>query len=411
MKFWLITVGEPLPLPGGKERLLRTGVLAGHLIRAGHEVVWWTSAVDHFRKQFHDLPAVFQADGGYTVRLLPGRLYRHNISLDRFRNHREIAAAFRQQAATLDRPDLVLCSLPTLELSRAATEYGRDHGIPVFLDIRDPWPDVYYQALPRPLRRFGPWIFSPLARDGKVAIREATGILAISRTYLEWARQLAGRQAGARDAVITHGYPTPPSTTTRDLDDLRRRFDIPVGALMCWFVGSFAWTYDLDTVIDAARRLAHRPDLVFVLTGAGDRDAEWRRRAAGLPNVRFTGWVDRETIAGLAQLAGAGLVSYTPDAPSSLTNKLFEYMSAGLPLLLGLRGEPEEVVRTWDCGLVYRPGDADDLARAVVELADDPTLRARLSAGSARAFKSEYAEEVIYPKLVAYLESQAKLGR
>ncbi len=412
MRFWLITLGEPLPLAGRRERLLRSGVLAAHLVRAGHEVTWWNSAVDHFRKQYHPVARPhFRAEEGYDIRLLPGRLYRHNISLARWRNHRETAKAFRREAPTLPRPDLILCSLPTLELCRAAIRFGAQTGTPVCLDIRDPWPDVYFQALPAWLRPAGPLFFAPFVWEAQAILREATGLLAVSQTYLDWGLRLAGRGRGPRDAVITHGYPTPPETSVAELDALRARFDLPAGAMICWFVGSFAWTYDLGTVIAAARLLRDRRDIAFVLTGAGDRDQEWRRQAAGLENVRFTGWVDRHTIAGLSRLAGAGLVSYTPEAPSTLTNKLFEYMSAGLPLLLGLKGEAEAVVREWDCGLVYQPGDAASLANAVVQLTVDPALRQRLAAGSARAFRTAFSEEVIYPRLVSYLEQQAAVGR
>jgi len=95
----------------------------------------------------------------------------------------------------------------------------------------------------------------------------------------------------------------------------------------------------------------------------------------------------------------------------SLTNKLFEYMSAGLPLLLGLAGEAETIVREWDCGIVYRPGDPADLARAVLAIADDPPLRRRLAEGSTRAFQTAFAEDVIYPRFVALLEAEARKGR
>lgn len=407
-RFWLITVGEPVPLPGTRERLLRTGVLAGHLARAGHQVTWWTSAVDHFRKRFHDIPAdPFPAEGGYDIRFLRGRLYRHNLSLDRLRNHREIARAFAREAPTLPRPDLILCSLPTIELSLAAVRFGQERGIPVLLDLRDPWPDVYYQMLPRPLRRLGPLLFFPFVREARLALSQATGLLAVSQAYLDWGLQLAGRGASAHDQVITHGYPDPRPVTEAARVKLAGELGVKPGMTVPWFVGSFAWHYDIGTVIDAARQLSARSDLLFILTGAGDRDAEWRARAAGLTNVRFTGWVDGETIATLGRIATAGLVSYSPGAPMSLTNKLFEYMSTGLPLLLGLPGEAEAIVRQWDCGLVYRPGDAGDLARAITALADDPALQARLSANATRAFTSDFAESIIYPKFVARLEREA----
>ena len=127
MRFWLITVGEPVPLPGGRERLLRTGVLAGHLARAGHDVTWWTSTVDHVHKRFHRIQGpVLPVEPRYEVRFLPGRLYRRNVSLNRLRNHREIARSFCETAPTLPQPDLVVCSLPPIELCVESVRFGRE---------------------------------------------------------------------------------------------------------------------------------------------------------------------------------------------------------------------------------------------------------------------------------------------
>ena len=412
MRFWLITVGEPVPLPGAGERLWRTGVLAQHLARAGHQVTWWTSVVDHFRKRFHPLPeGPLTAESGYQIRFLAGRLYRRNLSLDRLRNHREVARAFRREAPRLPLPDLILCSLPTLELSAAAVRFGAERELPVLLDIRDLWPDVFYQVLPQGLQRLGPLVFAPFVREARTALRGATGLLAVSQTYLDWGLRLAGRAAGPRDQVITHGYPRPRPVTEEAVATLQAALGVRPGMTVLWFVGSFARHADLGTVIDAARRLSGRDDLLFVLSGAGDREREWRERAAGLANVRFTGWVDGATIATLGRIASAGLVSYTPGATMSLTNKLFEYMSTGLPLVLGVRGEAETIARKWDCGLVYQPGDAADLAQTVKTLADDPALRRRLGEGSLRAFRTEFDESIIYPRFVSLLELEARRGR
>ena len=194
MRFWLITVGEPVPLPGGRERLLRTGVLGGHLARAGHDVTWWTSTVDHFRKRFHSVPGpVLSVQPRYEVRFLSGRLYHHNLSLARLRNHREIARAFRATAATVPQPDLIVCSLPPLELCVEAVHFGRERGIPVFLDVRDPWPDVFYQVLPVPLRRLGPLLFIPFAPGRNGYARRLRGIPALGSHASASRTRAAGR--------------------------------------------------------------------------------------------------------------------------------------------------------------------------------------------------------------------------
>ena len=97
IRIWLITVGEPLPLPGRRERPWRTGLLAEELASRGHEVLWWTSTVDHLTKSFFvdGQPSVEVSDR-LTIQFLRGVLYTRNVSLARLRNHRQIGRAFRR---------------------------------------------------------------------------------------------------------------------------------------------------------------------------------------------------------------------------------------------------------------------------------------------------------------------------
>src|SRR5687768_16760322 len=139
----MVTIGEPLPTDGESVRLLRCGILSDLLVRQGHEVLWWTSTFDHTQKRhrYSDDTGVTLHDG-YRLQLLHGRGYPHNISWERLADHRTLARKFSKLAADEPRPDVVLCSFPTIELSREAIRYGERTGVPVILDVRDPWPDV-----------------------------------------------------------------------------------------------------------------------------------------------------------------------------------------------------------------------------------------------------------------------------
>jgi len=75
MRVWLITIGEPLPL-GGRDRVLRTGFFARLLAERGHEVTWWTSAFDHFKKvHLATSDTTVDAGEGVSIRMLYGRGY------------------------------------------------------------------------------------------------------------------------------------------------------------------------------------------------------------------------------------------------------------------------------------------------------------------------------------------------
>jgi glycosyltransferase involved in cell wall biosynthesis len=63
--------------------------------------------------------------------------------------------------------------------------------------------------------------------------------------------------------------------------------------------------------------------------------------------------------------------------PFSLT--LIHALACGIPTIASDVGGNPEIVRDGESGLLFRRGDAPDLARAVARLAQDPALRARLA--------------------------------
>ena len=121
MRIWLITVGEPIPSDGKGDRLLRTGILAELLSSQGHQVPWWTSTFDHARKRHRaNKDTTVAVTDRYDIRMIHATDYRRNIGVRRWWNHRQTARRFGRLAVAEPRPDVILCSLPTVELCQAA---------------------------------------------------------------------------------------------------------------------------------------------------------------------------------------------------------------------------------------------------------------------------------------------------
>ncbi|MBI4419811.1 MAG: glycosyltransferase, partial [Gemmatimonadetes bacterium] len=169
MRTWLITVGEPLPLPGQRTRLLRTGRLALALVRRGHQVTWWTSTFDHFAKAGLDVDDVERLSAGLELRFLHGIPYDRNVSVRRLVNHWQLARGFRRRALEIAPPDVILCSFPTVELCWQATRYARRKGVPILIDVRDLWPDIFLSAMPGPLRWAGRMALRPMLQQARHA--------------------------------------------------------------------------------------------------------------------------------------------------------------------------------------------------------------------------------------------------
>ena len=101
----------------------------------------------------------------------------------------------------------------------------------------------------------------------------------------------------------------------------------------------------------------------------------WRQLAAGAGNVIFTGWVGADDINWLRAHAEVGLQPYIDGAPQGLANKLFEYLSAGVPVISSLQGENERLIERYRCGLTYKPGDALSCLEKIRVLADNDEMR------------------------------------
>ena len=377
-RFWLITVGEPLPGLSGDARPWRTGLLTAELMRRGHDVTWWTSRFDHFTKTFW--PSSTQDFGERArLRLLSGCGYQNHVSLSRLIDHAQLAQEFCRTASREPIPDAILCSFPTIELSLGAVGFAAARGLPVALDVRDLWPDIFVDVLPRPLRGLGRVASAPYTLATKRAFRGATAVVGVSEAYLDWGLAKAGRGRHMQDRVFHLGYERPRDRRSDpNSREVLTQFGARADKITCTFSGSFGRTYDLAPIFAVAEELDAR-GFQFVVCGDGERSAEWRRLASGGTNVHFTGWLAREPLEQVLAASDVGLAAYEDGAPQSIPNKVIEYLAAGLPVVSSLRGETEKLLRHERCGLSYDSRDSKTLLRALLALR---TLEERRRLGS-----------------------------
>lgn len=408
MKIWLITIGEPLPTDPGSPRLLRTGIVAGLLRDQGHEVVWWTSCFNHQTKQMraHVVGPAARAALGYDLRLLAGSGYRSNVSWQRLRDHRQLAQAFSEQAPTLPAPDIVLCSYPTVGLCEAAVAYAHPRGVPVLLDLRDLWPDIFENLVPPVLRGLARGLLAPMFRASRRACEGATALVGITEAFVDWGVARAGRprRPADRSFALAYDFRPMPAEALQAARDKWTALGIAAGARTLCFFGTLGRQFDIPTVLEAARRLQDS-DLRFVICGTGDRLAQYQRDAAELPNVLLAGWVDAAAIRALMERSLAGLAPYHNERSftMSIPNKAVEYLAGGLPVLTCLGGELQAMLRQHGCGLFWNEGDAASLVDAINLLIGDPEALQHMADNAAFAFSENFVAQVVYGRLIDHL--------
>jgi colanic acid biosynthesis glycosyl transferase WcaI len=144
------------------------------------------------------------------------------------------------------------------------------------------------------------------------------------------------------------------------------------------YSGNIANKQGISIVLDAAKRLADRDDLTFVVCGEGSHRAALQRRAEGLGNVRFFGLQPRERLGELLALATVHLLPQRADvADLVLPSKLTNMLASGRPVVATVAPGADLGAEIAGCGLATPPGDAAAFAEAIRRLIDDAEMRER----------------------------------
>lgn len=127
----------------------------------------------------------------------------------------------------------------------------------------------------------------------------------------------------------------------------------------------------------------------------------------GWANVEELGQLNRAEIAQILSRSLAGLVLFhpVPDHTYSQPNKMFEYMSAGIPVIASNFPLWKEIVEGNNCGICVNPLKPKEIADAIQWIIDHPEDAKRMGENGRRAVKEKYNWEYEGIKLLKVYEN------
>jgi glycosyltransferase involved in cell wall biosynthesis len=116
------------------------------------------------------------------------------------------------------------------------------------------------------------------------------------------------------------------------------------------------------------------------------------RRQRGWARVDELGFVDRVGVRDVLSTCLAGLVTLraSPNFVESLPIKMFEYMSAGVPVVASDFPLWRDIVLDSECGICVDPESPEQIARAIDLLASTPTLAHAMGEKGRTAIRNRY---------------------
>ena len=419
MNVWLLQTGEPLHIDAGNPKPMRAMNLANALAEAGHKVVLWSSAFYHQKKRHRSRSAQrIIVSPQLEIRLIPSPGYVRNIGPGRLWDHAVLGRNLVQQLKQETQPpDVAFIGFPPIEAAAVMTRWLTVRGVPSMLDIKDQWPTIFVNALPKPVRPLGRIVFAPYFHLARRAMLDATGLSAMAEDFLAWAIDFAGRQRNDMDRVVPLTTPSG-QVSVAELEAARQWWHnkdiVADGRPRVCFVGSHASVFDFNPVYEAAKYFAAQgSQFEFVICGDGGSSAALRGMMSDFPNVRFPGWVDRTQIEALAERSIASLAPYnnTEDFVISIPNKIIDSLSLGLPILSPLQGEVANLIADHGVGLRYGTDSGKSLVQCIETLMDNPALRQQMSKNALNLYQEKFSFEMVYGGLVRHLEMLARSRR
>lgn len=179
------------------------------------------------------------------------------------------------------------------------------------------------------------------------------------------------------------------------------------------YSGNLGRAHEYDTLLDAARRLGDRQDIVFLFIGDGHHLAGCKQKVARLglgDRFQFRPYQPQEGLSLSLGVPDVHWISLRPELEGLVVpSKFYGIAAAGRPTLAiaAPDGEIGRIVIREGCGVQVTPGDGAGLANAILRLQADPEMRAHQGAAARALSRSRFTRKLSLERWSAVLDAIA----
>lgn len=274
---------------------------------------------------------------------------------------------------------------------------------PLIFNIQDVFPDAAVQTgaiTDERLIRLAKWL-------ERVSYGRAAAVTVLSDDLRE---NVAAKMAPSRRGKVRVIPNFVDIDAVRPGDRMTRlRSELSIGPeTVVMYAGNVGFSQSLTMVVDAARSLPH---LTFVINGDGAARVALEQRAAGLGNIRFSGYQPAERV---AEVLATGDIHLVPLRRGlgwvSVPSKVYSILAAGRPVLAAIDPGTEvpRLLAASGAGVCVEPDESAMFERELARLAADPDAQQRMGEAGRR-----WVEHAVSPAAVAraYAELVRELRR
>lgn len=375
--------------------------LATLLHEHGYDVDFITSGFQHWEKRQRDVEHFDAGTDAYRIRFIEEPFYPKNMCPQRIWAHHVVANRVSEYFDEHHDYDLIYCQIPPNDVAREIGKAAHKFNIPFVVDVNDLWPEAFRVALDVPV--LSDVLFAPFYRQARAVYQMADAVVGTSDEY---------RERGLRDARA--GIPSETVYVGNQLCEFdagiaahASKIDKPTGDIWVSYAGTLSACYDLETLVKAMALVQKtHPEAKLQILGDGSERDNLKAAAHSYgAEVVFHGYLPYDQMAAWLSKSDITINSLVEKAAQSIVTKIGDYLAAGKPMVnTSCSKEFRAKVEADGFGVNVKPGDVEGMASVLIDLIEDPRLRAQMGERARAIAEEQFDRPHSYLKTVRLIE-------
>lgn len=371
-------------------------------VDAGYDVEAITTDFQHFKKAPRDKKKILSQGYPFHTTFIQTPSYKKNIDIRRvLSNHIAEKNLRKYLEQHVDEYAAVYTSIPANNVAAAVTEVCHKHGVPCVVDVEDLWPEAMSMVIKNATMRN--FLLKGFLRDAETAYQYCSGVIGTSDDYT--ARAFKNQKRDIPNMTVYVGV------NLKDFDEGVEKYKDeivkPEGEFWVTYTGSISTSYDIKTLILAAKKLAEEdhPEIKVQILGTGSLKNELEEFSKYIDNVNFWGFTMYPKMAAVLSKSDVAINSFVKGAPQSIVNKVGDYLASGKAIINTLENSVFcNLVEREKCGINIEPENVDVLAQTILRLKENETERHEMGRNARRLGEEKFDRAVSYKKIVKLTE-------
>ncbi len=381
----------------------RLSDLAWRFHYAGHDVSVLTAMPNYPKGEFyHGYGSFFMQEIMDGIKIFRGFIYpTKSIGLiRRLLNYFSfVFSSLLVGIFKLSRQDIIFTESPPLFLGISGYLLSRLKGARLVFNVSDLWPE---SAVNLGFIRNG--LGLKIAQKLESFCYQKSCL--VSGQSKEIVSNIKQRFSAVRTYHLSNGTDIDIFSPDRGSVKKRRAFFGNKVEIIAIYAGLHGIAQGLGQIIRAAASLNNIGGLCVAFVGDGPEKEKLTliKENMNVKVITFYEAVSQKEIPDILASADYAIIPLKHHIPGAVPSKTYEAMASGLPVVMVADGEPAQIVKDANCGIVVNPGDIGNIAAAMRKLATDSGLRKFYAQNGIAAVRKHYDRKTIASSFINYLE-------